>query len=825
MPNFGLNDEQRKVVDDVFGPILVLAPVGTGKTCVLAERVRRAIEKDIAPGRILCLTFTNRAAGEMASRVRKHYPAVASKLTVKTFHGLCARMLRMEARAVGLPRDFTIFDDADSNELLRNLFGLDEKQAKYLYFEIERAKTSSPAPGGVAFPVAGTGRRPAARTAEGSIVHQIELYQRELRKMGALDFADLVCSARAMLESSNEIRDRWQNRFDFIQVDEVQDTHASEYAILRILAERSQNIALIGDTDQTIYEWRGSEPDTILDMFRKEFAPVKEYNLAENYRATRTLLGAASAFAESLDDRRTSIRPAGSCGQGRPIGIHRSRTESEESAWIAAMIARIAEERKIPFRRMAVLGRVNKRAMVISQELERRRVPCYTVELFEFFRRQEVKDALACLRLLLRPEDRSSLVRVLLRPARGIGEAGMRSITTDGERCGLRLTDLVSPLIERDGEPFERLIREAEGGSLVVLDTETTGLSQARDEVVEIAAVRLDRGRLAETFHSFIRNAVPVGESLSIHGWSDDFLRRNGRPADEVFRELARFIGRAPVVGHNIRFDLGMIRAHAGRVGEAMAESEVSDTWAISSRLLPDLYDYRLETVCKAMGVACPPRHKAEADVAATAELLMRLLPRLKEGAMERWRICARYAAQFAPVRALLTALKLDVDRLRPAELLERALERSGLRAYYREKREERRLEHLQRLTAIFREKDDPTLAPQEALAGLLEYAALAKNVDYILDVDDKVPIITIHQAKGLEFDVVFIAGAVDGEIPSYLSERDGRLEEEKRLFYVAMTRAKQELYISSYASDESGRPKSPSRFLSAIPGRFIERI
>lgn len=806
MPDFDLNDEQRNVVNDVYGPILVLAPVGTGKTCVLAERVRRAIEKGIGPERILCLTFTNRAAGEMASRVRKHYPAVASKLTVKTFHGLCARMLRMEARAIGLPRDFTVLDDSDSIELLRSLCNLDERQAKYLYFDIERSKTSS-------------------ITAEKSLAHQIELYQRELQKMGALDFADLICSACAMLESSSEIRERWQNRFDIIQVDEVQDTHESEYSILRILAERSRNIALIGDIDQTIYEWRGSKPDAILDMFKKEFAPVKEYDLAENYRATRILLGAASAFAECLDDRRTSIRPAGSCGQGRPIGIHRARTESEEGGWIAATLARIAKERKIPFRRMAVLGRVNKRAMVISQELERRSIPCYTVELFEFFRRQEVKDALACLRLLLRPEDRSSLVRVLLRPARGIGEVALRRITTDGERCALRLSDLVSPLIERDGEPFDRLIREAEGGSLAVLDTETTGLSQARDEVVEIAAVRLDCGRPAETLHSFIRNTVSVGESLSIHGWSDDFLRRNGRPAGEVFRELAHFIGRAPVVGHNIRFDLSMIQAHARRVGEAMPELEVSDTWALSSRLLPDVFDYRLETVCNAMHVACPSRHKAEADVAATAELLIKLLPRLKEGAMERWRICARYASLFAPVTALLTALKLEVDRLRPAELLERALVRSGLRAYYREKHEERRLEHLQQLGAIFREKDDATLAPQEALADILEYAALAKNVDYILEEDDKVPIITIHQAKGLEFDVVFIAGAVDGEIPSYLSERDGRLDEEKRLFYVAMTRAKKELFISSYASDESGRPKSLSRFLSAIPDRFAERI
>jgi DNA helicase-2/ATP-dependent DNA helicase PcrA len=461
--------------------------------------------------------------------------------------------------------------------------------------------------------------------------------------------------------------------------------------------------------------------------------------------------------------------------------------------------------------------------MAISQELERRNVPCYTVELFEFFRRQEVKDALACLRLLLRPEDRSSLVRVLLRPPRGVGEAAISRITTEGESCALRLTDMVSPAIERDGEPFGLLIREAEEGRLVVLDTETTGLSPARDEVVEVAAARLDHGRLAETLHSFIKNTVPVGESRLVHGWSDEFLRRNGRHAGEVFHEIADFIGSTPVVGHNIRFDLGIVRAHAGRIGARLPAAAVFDTWAISSRLLPDLYDYRLETVCKAMKVACPSQHKAEADVAATVDLLLCLLPKLKAGAMERWKICTRYAAQFAPLRILLTGLKESAVELRPAELLQTALQQSGLEAYYQGKREERRLEHLRRLLTIFREKDDPTLGPQEALTELLEYAALAKNVDHILEGDDKVPIITIHQAKGLEFDVVFIAGAVDGEIPSYLSEREGRLEEERRLFYVGMTRAKKDLYISSYATDQNGRTKSPSRFLSAIPTRFFD--
>jgi DNA helicase-2/ATP-dependent DNA helicase PcrA len=734
-------------------------------------------------------------------------------------------MLRMEARMLGLSRDYIIFDEADSMEVLRRLFNVDERAAKELYYLIEQQKISAPSFCDPENPISLMCSRPTAGLHEPTLENKLKSYQKALHKAGALDFADLICYARAMLVSSEKIRERWQNRYRFIQVDEILDTHESEYEIISILAQRSRNIALIGDIDQTIYEWRGSEPATILRRFREEFAPVSEFNFSENFRGTRIILEAADAIAESLQDRKTSIKPRSSCENGRLIGLHMADSEAQEARWIAVMIKEIAERRGFSLNKMAVLGRVNRRLQLISDELEQMQVPCYTVEKFEFFRRQEVKDALAWLKFLLHPEDNSSFVRMLLRPPKGIGQTTIRDIAMRGEGCGLRLTDMASTATEEYGEPFGGLINELEYGNVTVLDVETTGLSRARDEVIEVAAVKIKNGKTVERFHSFIRNSVPVQDSVYVHGWTDEHLRDKGRPPEEVFRELARFIGDAPLIGHNIRFDLGMLRAHAGRIGVAIPESDIYDTWTLSRRLFPDLYDYRLGTVCREAGLSLKPSHKAAADVDATAALLMFMLPGLKKGAAERRRICGSYYDQFKGIRTGLNEIRRDISKLRPGMVLVRAMEISGLRQYYEKVGEERRLEHLNRLVAIFNDRDNPELAPAEALADLVEYAALAKNVDHILDNENRAPLITVHQSKGLEFDVVFIAGAVEGEIPSYQSIQENRLEEEKRLFYVAMTRAKKELYISFYNRSESGWPRNPSSFLQFIPDSLMEGI
>lgn len=256
-----LNSEQKAITSHTEGSILVLAPVGTGKTRVLAERVLCAINRGISPQKILCLTFTNRAAKEMTGRLSQYCPDQLRHLTIKTFHGLCASLLRIEARQFGFPTDFAIYDDADCVELVKEVFDLaDDREAQQLFIQLAKCKTqASDRQLSSDYPLeelyASLGKDLAKSAAR---------YQIILQKRHALDFADLVFYIRVMLEGDAEISQRWADRFDFVQVDEVQDTHLSEYGIVKHFAMKSGNLAMIGDLDQTIYEWRGSEPEQVI---------------------------------------------------------------------------------------------------------------------------------------------------------------------------------------------------------------------------------------------------------------------------------------------------------------------------------------------------------------------------------------------------------------------------------------------------------------------------------------------------------------------------------------------------------------------------------
>ena len=258
----------RHIAEHLDGGLLILAPVGTGKTLTLAERAANAIASGIAPNRILCLTFTNRAAKEMAVRIGRIHPKDADRIVVSTFHALCADMLRQEAREIGIPSDFVVYDDVDSIDLICELGRMEFNEARQLYYSIESAKANE------------TGHKLTAAGLLGDLFEgfpphlagtAIE-YQKNLLLRYALDFQDLVAFTRAMLKENEDARERWMNRFDFIQVDEVQDTHYSEYQIVRALAKRSGNLALIGDFDQTIYEWRGSQPEKVIEAFKRDFA-------------------------------------------------------------------------------------------------------------------------------------------------------------------------------------------------------------------------------------------------------------------------------------------------------------------------------------------------------------------------------------------------------------------------------------------------------------------------------------------------------------------------------------------------------------------------
>lgn len=819
------NLQQQRIIDTLDGALLVLAPVGTGKTRVLAERSLHAIQEGVPAQRILCLTFTNRAAEQMRERVMQYDADAARQATMRTFHSICAYILRVEARAIGLPADFVIYDDVDSAEMVAEIFQtgrFDSRDTKRIVGRIADCKIRAQLDGGRSEP---NWQRIFAPMVGAWHVNSGDrraiLYQDMLEQQHALDFADLILYARLALKRFPEARQRWTQRFDFIQVDEVQDTHLSEYEIVRALAQHSRSVALIGDIDQTIYGWRGSEPRRVIDQYARDFQP-QQLDLTWNYRATRTLLKAADSFAESFQQRTTAIEPSPNCALGEPIQVHRARDTRQEAHWIAQQIQRLSGGApNYPYHSIAVLSRTNQRATTVAYVLESMSIPCITVDAFEFFRRQEIKDALACLRLVTNPNDKYAASRMLLRPSRGIGPVTLSRIHDEGTLCGLRLTDMlkVETIVHQD--PFAPLIAAYEQGEIVVFDVETTGLAVGDDEVVEVAAVRLRAGKPVACFHEYLRARKPVGDSQAIHGHSDAFLAAHGLPAREVLADFLAFSQGAHLVGHNVGFDIAILAAQARQLDLNVDLEAWTDTWDIAQRFV-EAENYRLETLAQVLGLDVAPTHKAPDDVAATVKLLDALMPNVKERAQQRRRIVSELGRPFYPLAQQVAEWRHAMVVTRPPDLLASILTDSGLGTFYAS--DPKRRGHLAELIDLFDQRDPIKLHPETALRVLLEYAALAKNVDLLSEKDNMVVVITIHQAKGLEFDTVFIAGARENEIPSYYSVQNGDIEEERRVFYVAMTRAKERLLISSHELNERGYYDPESRFVGEIDPSLIVR-
>lgn len=832
---------QEKFIHFRKGAAILHAPVGTGKTFALAERAAYGIQQGVAPPEVLCVTFTNLAAREMRERVVQRCGREAGAVVVRTFHALAAWILRLEAKALGLPADFAVYDEWDSYEILAEVMGprADARQVREVYGSLQQAKVT-PGPGH---------RLPVDY--ESVFAHvpahwqrAAHAYQRRLQAYHALDFADLITWCVAALTTDGPVRDRWQRRFAMVQVDEMQDTHMAEYLIVRELARNAASVVLAGDFDQTIYEWRGSVPRPVLDRFREDFAPVTHFAFTDNHRATRTLLTVTHAVLDGMgSDGGHRPVPASRLEEGEPVRCHVAENAQQEAAWIARDIERVRDQwrrrygKELPYRRIGVLGRAHYRGRDVSEALERAGIPHGTVETFQFFRRQEVKDVLAHLRFLVNPYDGPAFHRMLLRPARGVGPATLKRLR-QAAGAGLRLADLGRMSTVETGDPFGPLLDAWESGSIVIVDTETTGLDLSRSEVVELAGVRLERGRAVDTFRRFIRPSHDVGESEAVHGWSDALLREQGEDAATVFRDWDQFVGDALVVGHNVGFDLRMLRSHGGRVGVPLPVAWGADTLDLARRFLPGVQEFSLAYLADRLGIPVGRAHHALDDARATAELLARLMPKVAQGAADRREAVAAVKETLAPFVREIASWRALMDELAPAELLDHVLERSGLGAYYEERRdrEPRRWENLQELRFIAAQwearqrggEDGAALggggmASVSALEGFLHYASLAASADRFGEDDDRVRVLTVHHSKGMEFDVVYVAGLAEGEFPSYRSLAAGLEKEEWRVFYVAVTRAKRLLVLTGHRWD-GRRQRQPSRFFRAIPRHLQAR-
>jgi DNA helicase-2/ATP-dependent DNA helicase PcrA len=815
------NEQQQTIINSVQGAYLVSAPVGTGKTTVLVGRVLSALESGIPSEAILCLTFTNKAAEEMRSRLSvKLDKTDYDNLTISTFHGFCSAFIRAEAKALGLEPDWSIIDEEDQLRLMKSAMleltgttesGLDTQAVYKLLDRLYQEETrDSLASAGVQIKLPDQHQRLSV-----SDRNLGRRYAEILAEQHLIDFNGLVLLTLRALYTDETLLAKWSQRFQLVQLDEFQDTHLSEYLVVKQLARVHKNIALIGDLDQTIYAWRGSDPEKIVKLFSDHFAPVVQLTLSVNYRSPQTLITAFGNILDSLTHRHTQSMTGAKSNTDRHIRILSAYNYAEEASMVSDRLHDLSLTN--PQASCAVLVRNRFQMTDIISALTRKGIPFLTVDQYDFFRRQEIRDLLAYVKIIFNKYDLDSAYRLVERPARQIGSVTINNIRNEGLDCGLRLCDFLELKNFQLLEPFANLLKAWNSDRIIVLDTETTGFSAERDEIIQVYAREIIKGKLGAEFHRYLRPTKSVGSSYEVHKLSDEFLASDGEDAGLVMKELFDFIGSSIIVGHNVRFDRDMIIGHGSRLGLEFKLTQFYDTLDLARRLIIS-ENYKLGHLAKLLNLATAT-HSADDDVEATIGLLEYLIERLKSGVAKRETLFKKYSKKFYLLANLINAWQEDALKLRPAELLLKVWSESGLAEYYQADSVLDRQSNVQLLVRLFQERDQSNQSPATALKELISFSALTKNIDFMGLEQGKVPVITIHQAKGLEFDQVFIMGLNQGRFPRY---NDENIEEQKRLFYVAATRAKEELYLSYANFDQYNKPLTRSVFVDYIDPKLI---
>ena len=769
-----MNPQQREGIQAVDGPVLLLAGAGSGKTRVITHRIAYLIEERGVPAdSILAVTFTNKAASEMAERVDKilGHTSLAKPL-LSTFHSFCVRVLRRDIEAlrvnnVGLTRNFAIYDEVDQQAVVKTALkrlAIDDKSLKprVALGRISWAKNHMIDP--QEYFLAST------NPMEEKIAHIFEIYRKELFKANALDFDDLLLETVRLLKVAPEVRERYNRRYKYILIDEYQDTNRPQYELMKLLSGSGHNVCVVGDEDQSIYSWRGADIKNILE-FEKDFPEVRTIRLEQNYRSTQIILEGASAVVANNTQRKGktlfTTREGGSL-----IGYYEAPDGENEALFIADRIQRYLREagasEELP--RCAVLYRTNSQSRLVEEALRRYQIQYHMVGGFSFYDRAEVKDILSYMKLVLNPHDSIALARVVNSPARGIGKTTMETLERIALTTGISTWDAIARATDEQLLParalqalakFRRLIEDARamlGPDFA--DRLTADLTPVSDAASEDLAQADDTAFDPDELES-----APTQEEAAEPDTSFD-------------------------TSFNFGFDFGPTEELS-----TIAPENARDTDAAHAIAATEFNPFA-PVVLKRSANTTPER---------AAELLMQSEPERVEG------------------------FRKPGDPATLPELIKFLNDRSGyIRALEEEATPESfsRIENLKELANAAQDAQERG----ETLTEFLDHAALVSDADSY-SAEARVTLMTLHAAKGLEFPLVFLAGMEEGLFPSSRTLVDpAGLEEERRLCYVGMTRAMDTLimtrarYRRRYGSDmpEAG---IPSRFLEEVPSRLIEDL
>ena len=741
-----LNPQQREAVETTEGPVLILAGAGSGKTRVITYRIAYLIElKGVMPESILAMTFTNKAAAEMGERVEKLVGGLSiAKPVISTFHSFCVRVLRRDIEAMRIPsatpgqppightKNFVIYDENDQQAVVKSVMkrlGLDDKQLtpRTVLGRISWAKNHMLDPQELYLQ--------SADPKTEKIAHLYEEYRKELRKANALDFDDLLLEAVRLLKSASQVREYYNRRFQYLLIDEYQDTNRPQYELMRMLAGDRHNVCAVGDEDQSIYSWRGADIRNILE-FEQDFPEAKIIRLEQNYRSTQNILRAASTVVANNIRRKGKNLWTARQG-GTKIGYYEAPDGENEALFAADHIAKYlraaadhaANERgEIP--RAAVLYRTNSQSRLFEEAMRRYGLKYHIVGGFSFYDRSEIKDMISYLKVIQNPDDSISLLRVVNTPTRGIGKGTIDTLESLALETGLSLWGAVGEAIRRQLLPPRAL------ASL-----------KSFQQLIEDA-----RAMLAGSFAEQLDQSSDAGKSVvATSPQTDEELQ----PEDATAFDPTDF--------ENFSFDFGA--------------AETSDSSA---------------------GV--PPAEPPQAEGAKPPEPQIGSTP----------------DSFPTPSVSVADILKFLIDRTGYIKLLE---EEDTPEAFSR-------IENLRELVNAAMDSRDRA----ETLDQFLDHAALVADADDY-DARAQITLMSLHAAKGLEFPLVFLSGLEEGLFPhsrTMLVPED--IEEERRLCYVGMTRAMDQLiltravYRRRYGTDLP-EASVPSRFLEEVPAPLLEEL
>lgn len=879
------NAEQAHVIETLDENLILFASAGTGKTFTVANRVSHILQTHRAePNEILCLTFTTKACEEMREDVGSYVGRAAKGVEIRTIHGFCYLLMREENRRRGDKYlDATVCDETDAEELIRSILSSqyaywqegaiskpEEGEAQDVEFAIFQKKTSlrdfvsalkharesqkiytqneeedyqraydylrsaEPATYASILSISdkqgGQVRDHEFESAMNRYAGRLAFaYDDYLKKSNRVDYDDLIIFASRYLDEQETFA-RWATRYKYIIVDEMQDTSMLEYSVLKRIFGKN-NVMMCGDFFQSIYEWRGSRPEYVLDDFIQNFQ-AKIYMFSENYRSTRTLTAATFGylratypqFVGKYCPKDITVRSA---DEGEKILLLGFDNRKEEGYRIYRYLKKNVAEGNTS---LCVMARSNFYLSSLLRTFEEcnleypeeERLRFFTAEEnLQFYRKPVVKDVLAVLKLLFNKADRVSMERISQRYVRLIGIKAIEQIRLQN-RVGASIVSFLDRQVYEHEDPYHVLIESFHDGEIVVYDTETTGLDLNTDQMVQIAAVRMDReGNITDVFERMIEPTVPIGQgAYETHGFDLAYIRKHGGvSAKEALRDFSEFVRGALLVGHNsARFDSPLIRRQLQDNGLPPLEIRGEyDTLSIAKEFHAELPDFRLSTLCFKYDIVNEAAHNAYGDIVATAKVLYQLITQdILPTALERQAICAKYKDKFEKLYAFFEELREKCKTASAADTLTFLIDKMMMKSKYKSDGDHRALDWL--VSAFYGEKGSAEVVLQDFVTNA---ELSATRADGLFVGKNALPLLTVHQAKGCEFDVVILAGADDRNFPNFFAKNERTEEEEKRVFYVAISRAKKKLVLTR--SLYNGRTElAPSPFVKNIPEEYL---